>query len=201
MTPLNILYSQHYESREPGVISSFALNKYFQFIRCGSVEELTKVANSFDKNYVLCRTSDISRFVSMFSPLTVTDLRALAVCHNLSTMNRKPELLRALMEHSCKLTCELDCLLFKQIIRPRPGPFIVRTLPPVLLQLTLEQVNQLCNGVKQTLHLQDHEAIWILVCQLSMIFHGMLWCYSPAFDQGKWKQELNSLRDKGTFNL
>jgi hypothetical protein len=73
-------------------------------------------------------------------------------------MKWKSELLRALMEHSCELTCELGCLLFKLIVRPRSGPFIVRILPPVPLQLTLDQVNQLRNGVKQTLHLH-HEAI------------------------------------------
>jgi hypothetical protein len=143
MHPLNIWYSNENDFHKAGVVSMLSLNIQFQLVRCGLAAELAKVASSSDQNYIICRIRDVARFVSMFAPLTVSDLRALAVCHHLPAMSRKPNLLEALLKHSCQSICELDCLLFKPILRPRLGPFIVRTLPPGTLRLTANQVEQL----------------------------------------------------------
>ncbi|KAJ7733502.1 hypothetical protein B0H16DRAFT_1468090 [Mycena metata] len=71
---LEILYINEDGLPEPGAIRSFELNQYFQFLRCGPRDDLSRFSH---RNYVICHTDTVSRFVSMYNPLTVKHLRAL----------------------------------------------------------------------------------------------------------------------------
>jgi hypothetical protein len=124
--PLKILFDNEFGDSIPGVVRSFTLNKYFEFVKCSTIQELSKAAGAQD---IVCRTSNFSMFVTTFLFLSVKDLRSIAALHGLPHINRKQNLITALMEHSCELSCDADCLVFKQIIVPRKGPFTNRELP------------------------------------------------------------------------
>ncbi|KAJ7620717.1 hypothetical protein DFH06DRAFT_1305957 [Mycena polygramma] len=70
---LSILYSSDRETQEPGFITSFSLNRNFQFICCGSAQDVMKI-----------------------------DLRALTVCHMLPVTDRKPDLANTSTTTRCK---------------------------------------------------------------------------------------------------
>jgi alpha-D-ribose 1-methylphosphonate 5-triphosphate synthase subunit PhnH len=77
MHPLNIWYLNEKDSQEAGVVSTLSLNKQFQLVQCGSATEPAK------SQILLIKISDVeARFVSMFDPLAVRNLRALVVCHH-----------------------------------------------------------------------------------------------------------------------
>ncbi|KAJ7771530.1 hypothetical protein B0H16DRAFT_1685514 [Mycena metata] len=66
---LEILYINEDGLPEPGAIRSFELNKYFQFLRCGPQDDLSRFSR---RNYIICHTDAVSRFVSIVPQFTIT---------------------------------------------------------------------------------------------------------------------------------
>ncbi|KAJ7691516.1 hypothetical protein B0H16DRAFT_1707497 [Mycena metata] len=141
---LEILYINEDGLPEPGAIRSFELNKYFQFLRCGPQDDLSRFSR---RNYIICHTDAVSRFVSMYNALTVKHLRALAVCHNLPLLDHKKFLLGALMSHSCDSTCSSNYLLFKPLPKPRSGQFNVHPIPGRTTIKYCEQCIENCTSI------------------------------------------------------
>jgi hypothetical protein len=56
-----------------------SLNKYFQFVRSGFEVDLSMSVPSGDLKHIICRISDVARFVTMFCSLSIKDLKMLAV--------------------------------------------------------------------------------------------------------------------------
>jgi hypothetical protein len=142
---LKILYSNEPGASQAGVIRSFTLNKFYRFICCGTAQELSSLKLADADKHIICSTSDVSRLVSIVLSLSVKDLRALSVAHNLPVFYRKPNLICSLMEHMCEDTCNSNALIFKQLAVPYSGEFTARVLPDSVpdSQPTLQSMEEL----------------------------------------------------------
>lgn len=127
---LKIHFDNEYGDTAAGVVRTFTLNKYFEFLRCGTLNDLSK--SPHEPQDILCITSNISLFITSFLYLSVKQLRLIAIAHGLPDINRKPNLVAALMEHSCEEACIADCLVFRPVAVPRNGPFNKRVLPELV---------------------------------------------------------------------
>ncbi|KAJ7500715.1 hypothetical protein B0H11DRAFT_1908589 [Mycena galericulata] len=81
------------------------------------------------------------------SPECTAQLDQLASQHHLPPSVRKPNLVRALMKHTCNGECTANTLVFEQTPRPRKEPFLARTLPDEISEtggpLTLQTLDDL----------------------------------------------------------
>ncbi|KAJ7088869.1 hypothetical protein B0H15DRAFT_949501 [Mycena belliarum] len=112
---LNLIFSNDHGQQVDDAVRLFTLNKYFELEHCAPIDEM--------------KTSDIARFLQMYLPIGVGNLRILATMHGLPFMHRRPNLLSALMQHECNDACPITGLLFKQLESARPGPFLLRAVP------------------------------------------------------------------------
>ncbi|KAJ6470897.1 hypothetical protein C8R45DRAFT_1165524 [Mycena sanguinolenta] len=125
--------SNEYGENTPGVIKSLTLNRYFEFVKCGALEDFDPAEAACGPNTMFCYTPHVSELVRMFHFFTVDHLQRITRAHNLPSLQRKPNLLAALMLHECTSTCRGGYFLLRPISKPRMGTFarmdLTTTLP------------------------------------------------------------------------
>lgn len=88
-----VQFSNEHGPSEPGAVRTFNLNKFYKLVKSGTVAELELMGSGLEHKRLLCRTSNISGFVTHFLSLSVKELQSIAINHQLKPAHRKPNLI------------------------------------------------------------------------------------------------------------
>ncbi|KAJ7304701.1 hypothetical protein DFH08DRAFT_825279 [Mycena albidolilacea] len=131
---------------DPGTISTFPLNKLFEFSAIGDAVSM-QAAYGSSNGHTICECSDIGKFGSMSLYLTVAQLSStIAQAHFIASGVKKSSLLHAIYHHKCTDSCALQPLVFIRSMHDRPGPFtpqIIVFRPENSLSPTLSSMDDL----------------------------------------------------------
>jgi hypothetical protein len=96
----DITYDNSLRDDSPGLISSYTLNRHFEFVLIGDGPTVELMYGN-STGHAICRTRNIAGFVSHFVHLDIGRLCSIAWAHELNADNDKPILLQTLMRHVC----------------------------------------------------------------------------------------------------